>query len=100
MSEFKHGDLKSGSGGKVKKRKQAVAIALNEARSSGAKIPAKRANLKRPSRRSMVDSPGRSTPTYSEQIDLVSSLTDKCDTVSEFGARASEFIEVSGGTEN
>lgn len=48
----------------------------------------------------MVDSPGRSTPTYSEQIDLVSSLTDKCDTVSEFGARASEFIEVSGGTEN
>lgn len=42
MSEFKHGDLKSGSGGKVKKRKQAVAIALNEARSSGAKIPAKK----------------------------------------------------------
>jgi len=42
MSEFKHGDLKSGSGGKVKNRKQAVAIALNEARASGAKVPAKK----------------------------------------------------------
>jgi len=41
MSEYKHGDLKSGSGAKVKSRKQAVAIALNEARSSGAKIPKK-----------------------------------------------------------
>jgi len=43
MSEYKHGDLKSGSGGRVKSRKQAVAIALNEARSSGAKIPKKKA---------------------------------------------------------
>ena len=42
MSEYKHGDLKSGSGGKVKSRKQAVAIALSEARSSGAKIPKKK----------------------------------------------------------
>jgi len=41
MSDYKHGSLKSGSGGKVKSRKQAVAIALNEARSSGAKIPKK-----------------------------------------------------------
>jgi hypothetical protein len=41
MSEYKHGGLKSGSGKKVKSRKQAVAIALNEARSSGAKIPKK-----------------------------------------------------------
>lgn len=32
MSEFKHGKLKSGSGKKVKDRKQAVAIALSEAR--------------------------------------------------------------------
>jgi Family of unknown function (DUF6496) len=31
MHEFKHGELKSGKGGKVKSRKQAVAIALNEA---------------------------------------------------------------------
>ena len=42
MSEYKHGDLKSGSGGKVKSRKQAVAIALSEARSAGAKIPKKK----------------------------------------------------------
>jgi hypothetical protein len=39
MSEYKHGSLKSGSGRKVKSRKQAVAVALNEARRSGAKIP-------------------------------------------------------------
>lgn len=31
MSEFKKGDLHSGSGGKVKNRKQAIAIALHEA---------------------------------------------------------------------
>ena len=42
MSEYKHGSLKSGSRKKVKSRKQAVAIALNEARSSGAKIPRKK----------------------------------------------------------
>jgi Family of unknown function (DUF6496) len=42
MHEYKHGELKSGSGGKVKSRKQAVAIGLSEARKSGAKIPAKR----------------------------------------------------------
>ena len=42
MHEYKEGSLKSGSGGKVKSRKQAVAIALNEARSSGAKVPKKK----------------------------------------------------------
>lgn len=31
MHEFKEGDLKSSSGDKVKKRDQAVAIAMNEA---------------------------------------------------------------------
>ena len=39
MKEHKEGTLKSGSGKKVKSRKQAVAIALSEARASGAKIP-------------------------------------------------------------
>ena len=42
MHEYKHGTLKSGQGGKggkVKSRKQAVAIGLSEARKSGAKIP-------------------------------------------------------------
>ncbi len=38
MKEFKEGDLQSGSGKKVRSRKQAVAIALNEAREAGAKI--------------------------------------------------------------
>ena len=39
MKEHKEGKLKSGSGKKVTSRKQAVAIALSEARKSGAKIP-------------------------------------------------------------
>jgi hypothetical protein len=34
MHEFKHGELKSGRGGKVKSRKQAIAIALSEAGAS------------------------------------------------------------------
>jgi hypothetical protein len=42
MKEHKEGTLKSGSGEKVKSRKQAVAIALSEARKSGAKIPRKK----------------------------------------------------------
>ena len=42
MKEKKEGKLKSGSGKKVTSRKQAVAIALNEARESGAKIPKKK----------------------------------------------------------
>ena len=42
MKEYKEGTLKSSSGKKVTKRKQAVAIALSEARASGAKIPKKK----------------------------------------------------------
>ena len=42
MKEHKEGKLKSGSSNKVKSRKQAVAIALSEARKSGAKIPKKK----------------------------------------------------------
>jgi hypothetical protein len=42
MGEFKRGELKSSSGGKVRRRKQAVAIALSEARRAGARIPGKR----------------------------------------------------------
>jgi hypothetical protein len=44
MKEHKQGTLKSGSGKKVKSRKQAVAVALSEARSSGAKIPKKKSS--------------------------------------------------------
>jgi Family of unknown function (DUF6496) len=42
MKEHKQGSLKSGSGMKVTSRKQAVAIALSEARKSGTKIPKKK----------------------------------------------------------
>lgn len=42
MEEYKEGKLKSGSGKKVKSRKQAVAIGLSEARKSGAKVPSKK----------------------------------------------------------
>jgi hypothetical protein len=45
MHEFKHGELKSGrggKGGKVKSRKQAIAIALHEAGASKYDSPAKR----------------------------------------------------------
>jgi Family of unknown function (DUF6496) len=41
MGEYKRGSLRSSSGRKVRKRKQAVAIALSEARQSGARIPRK-----------------------------------------------------------
>ncbi|OGS35747.1 MAG: hypothetical protein A2293_11325 [Elusimicrobia bacterium RIFOXYB2_FULL_49_7] len=44
MHEFKHGELKKsrkGKGGKVKSRKQAIAIGLSEARKKGAKVPPK-----------------------------------------------------------
>ena len=43
MHEFKKGTLKSGrSNKKVKRRKQAIAIGLSEARKAGAKILRKR----------------------------------------------------------
>lgn len=41
MEEYKDGDLKSGSGKKVKSRKQAVAIGISEARKDGLKVPGK-----------------------------------------------------------
>ena len=42
MHERKRGTLRSGSGKKVKSRKQAIAIGLSQARKAGAKVPAKR----------------------------------------------------------
>ena len=41
MHERKKGTLRSGSGAKVKSRKQAIAIGLSEARKAGAKVPRK-----------------------------------------------------------
>jgi hypothetical protein len=39
MHERKRGTLRSGSGQKVKSRKQAIAIGLSEAREAGGKVP-------------------------------------------------------------
>lgn len=52
MHEYKHGDLKSGKGGKggkVKSRKQAIAIGLSETRAAGAKVPKKNTAAKKSS---------------------------------------------------
>ena len=48
MRERKRGTLRSGrSGKKVTSRKQAIAIGLSEARSSGERVPSKRSSRKR-----------------------------------------------------
>ena len=47
MHERKRGTLKSGSGRKVKSRKQAIAIGLSEARKSGAKAPKRKSSSTR-----------------------------------------------------
>ncbi|MGB7438371.1 MAG: DUF6496 domain-containing protein [Candidatus Acidiferrum sp.] len=47
MHRKKHGTLKSGKsgkGGKVKSRKQAIAIGLSEARKKGAKVPRRKSS--------------------------------------------------------
>ena len=49
MHELKRGTLKSGSGKKVKSRKQAIAIGLSEARREGGKVPAKKSSSKKSS---------------------------------------------------
>ena len=46
MHERKKGTLKSGSGKKVKSRKQAIAIGLSQARKEGGKVPPKRSSKK------------------------------------------------------
>lgn len=47
MHERKRGTLKSGSGKKVKSRKQAIAIGLSEARREGGKVPRRRSTSKK-----------------------------------------------------
>jgi hypothetical protein len=51
MRRRKRGTLTSGSGRKVKSRKQAIAIGLNEARKKGAKVPSRRRGRKRTARK-------------------------------------------------
>ncbi len=43
MRRYKRGTARSGRGGKVKSRKQAIAIGLSEARKKGKKVPRKKA---------------------------------------------------------
>jgi len=55
MKRKKKGTLKrgkGGKGGKVKSRKQAIAIGLSEARKKGKKVPAKKKGRKRKSKKS------------------------------------------------
>jgi len=52
MHEMKQGKLRSGSGKKVKSRKQAIAIGLSEARRSGAKAPKKASSKKSSAKKS------------------------------------------------
>ena len=47
MHRFKKGTLKSGSGDKVKSRKQAIAIGISEAREKGAKVPSRKTSAKK-----------------------------------------------------
>ncbi len=47
MKEFKEGKLKSGSGDKVKDRKQAIAIGISEAKQEGLKVPKKKPAAKK-----------------------------------------------------
>lgn len=47
MRERKRGTLRSGSGKKVKSRKQAIAIGLSEARREGAKVPKKKGGARK-----------------------------------------------------
>jgi len=42
MHEMKKGNLKTGSGKKVTKKQQAIAIGLSEAKKEGAKVPDKK----------------------------------------------------------
>jgi uncharacterized protein DUF6496 len=46
MHERKEGTLRSGSGRKVKSKKQAIAIGLSEARRAGGKVPRKKGGKK------------------------------------------------------
>jgi hypothetical protein len=67
MHEFKHQELSSGRGGKVKNPKQAIAIGLSEARKSGAAVPPnpnqKRAAKKAPAKTAAKKAPAKKATT-------------------------------------
>jgi Family of unknown function (DUF6496) len=59
MHEYKHGELKSGKAGKVKSRKQAIAIALSEAGAS--KYSSKRKNSSNKAKTARKEAAGRTS---------------------------------------
>jgi hypothetical protein len=61
MHEYKEGDLKSGSGRKVKSRKQAIAIGISEARHEGDKVPSRKSSSSSSSRSHRKSSAHKST---------------------------------------
>lgn len=71
MREMKEGTLRSGSGKKVKSRKQAIAIGLSEARKEGARVPEKEET---PSKKS---SPRKATGTAKKSGDKKRAATTK-----------------------
>lgn len=60
MHEMKKGKLKTGSGDKVKSKKQAIAIGLSEAREEGTMVPEKKDSKKE--KKSSEKSAKKSTP--------------------------------------
>ncbi len=68
MEEWKDGELRSGrSGAPVSSRKQAVAIALSEARRSGKKVPARKRATGKPARRKAPRAAARRSRTKSSR---------------------------------
>ena len=59
MHERKEGTLKSGSGKRVRSRKQAIAIGLSEARKAGGKVPRKKSASSSTTRRRKKSSSAR-----------------------------------------
>jgi len=59
MHKRKEGTLKSGSGKRVRSRKQAIAIGLSEARKAGGKVPSKKSARSSTTRRRKTSSRAR-----------------------------------------
>lgn len=61
LHERKEGTLRSGSGRKVKSKKQAIAIGLSEARRAGGKVPRKKTAKKKAAKKKAAKKKGRKT---------------------------------------
>src|SRR6185436_18362894 len=82
MHEFKRGTLRSGSGGKVTSRKQAIAIGLSQARAKGYKVPPAHAVRR-------ITERGRDKPNLDDQVRAYLSNMKPSDEIDAYGmARA------------